>query len=118
MRDASDIRGYHAHIYTPDPASREVAARLREAIPTLFTVQLGRWHDNPIGPHPGSMYQVAFAADEFAKIVPWLMLNRGGLSILVHPETGNDVEDHETNPLWLGTPQPLDIDFLRRLPVR
>ncbi|HTL37949.1 MAG TPA: DOPA 4,5-dioxygenase family protein [Kofleriaceae bacterium] len=116
MRQASEIKGYHAHIYTPDPASREVAARLREALPGVATVQLGRWHDGPIGPHPISMYQVAFEPSELAKIVPWLMLNRGGLSILVHPETGNDVEDHETNPLWLGTPVTLDIEFLRRLP--
>jgi aromatic ring-cleaving dioxygenase len=113
MRDASEISGYHAHIYTP-PEARELAARLREEIPKRFTVQLGRWHEQPIGPHPMSMFQVAFAPDELPKILPWLMLNRGGLRVLVHPETGDDVADHTAHPLWLGEPLPLDIEFLRK----
>ena len=81
------IRSYHAHIYY-DPATRPVAERLREAIGDGFTVELGRWHDEPVGPHPISMYQVAFAVAEFPRLVPWLMLNRGGLDVLVHPQTG------------------------------
>jgi len=39
-------------------------------------VQLGRWHDKPIGPHPQAMYQVAFLPSQFGKVVPWLMLHR------------------------------------------
>ena len=113
MRDASEISGYHAHIYF-DPATKPVALAIREAIAARFTVELGRVHDVPVGPHPIAMYQVAFATDELAKILPWLMLNRGGLSILVHPRTSDEVADHETHPLWLGAPLPLDIDFLRR----
>jgi aromatic ring-cleaving dioxygenase len=42
------------------------------------------------------------------------MLNHDGLSILVHPLTGDPVADHTKTPLWLGEPQPLDIGFLRR----
>jgi aromatic ring-cleaving dioxygenase len=113
MRAITEIRGYHAHIYF-DPETRAVAERLREAIGAGFTVELGRWRDQPIGPHTKAMYQVAFATTEFATLVPWLMLNRGDLSILVHPETGDDVADHATNPLWLGPPLPLDIEFLRQ----
>lgn len=114
-RDASAITGYHAHIYF-DPSTRAFAVGLREEIGRQFTVELGRVHDVPVGPHPISMYQVAFAIAELPKLLPWLMLNRRGLSVLVHPMTGNEVEDHETNPLWLGTPVPLNIEFLRNLP--
>ncbi len=57
----------------------------------LFTVTLGRWHDVLVGPHRQSMYQVAFAREEFPRLVPWLMLNREGLSILVHPLTGDEL---------------------------
>jgi aromatic ring-cleaving dioxygenase len=60
------------------------------------------------------MYEVAFALDQFGPLVTWLMLNRDGLSILVHPLTGDPVADHTKTPLWLGEPQPLDIDCLRR----
>ena len=74
---------------------------------------MGRWRDEPVGPHPQPMYQVAFEASEFAKIVPWLMLNRRGLVVLVHPNTGDAVADHDVNPLWLGEKLPLKIDFLR-----
>jgi DOPA 4,5-dioxygenase len=113
MREASEIQGYHAHVYF-DEHTREIAARLREAIGERFTTKLGTWHERKVGPHPQWMYQVAFETAEFAKLVPWLMLNRSGLSILVHPRTGDDVADHDVNPLWLGKALPLDLEFLRR----
>jgi aromatic ring-cleaving dioxygenase len=110
--DQAKIRGYHAHIYY-DQGSRETAARLREAIERSFEVVMGRWRDEPVGPHPQAMYQVKFDPGEFARIVPWLMLNRGGLAILVHPETDNAYLDHAENALWLGQKLSLRLDTLR-----
>jgi len=112
--EAIKITGFHAHIYY-DPTSRDLAARVREGLGARFDVQLGRWHDRPIGPHPKSMYQVAFLPEEFAKVISWLMLNREGLDILVHPETGDDVADHTNHALWLGEKLQMNIEFLRRL---
>lgn len=117
MRELTEISSYHAHVYF-DPTTREIAKRLREGLGERFVVELGRWHEQPVGPHTQGMYQVAFAVDEFARVVPWLMLNRDGLSILVHPNTGDEVADHDLNPLWLGAPLPLDIPFLRGLEER
>ena len=111
--DIAGIAGYHAHVYYA-PATRPVAERLRQALGEGFAVTLGRWHDQPIGPHPQAMYQVAFEVPEFARLVPWLMLNRAGLSVLVHPSTGDDYEDHARFALWLGTPLPLRLETLRR----
>ena len=113
MNDPKSITGYHAHIYYPDPASRERAAVVREAVDSHFDVRLGRWRDQPVGPHPVPMYQVAFAPDQFPKVVPWLMLNRAELTVLVHPETGDQIADHTINALWLGQVLELDIEFLR-----
>jgi aromatic ring-cleaving dioxygenase len=110
--DIDEIEGYHAHIYY-DPESRPRAERLREAIGSAFEVQLGRWHDRPVGPHPQAMYQVAFSVAEFPRLVPWLMLNREGLTVLVHPRTGDDYEDHAHQALWLGRVLPLDLESLR-----
>ena len=111
MNEPARITGYHAHVYY-DPATRPIAERLREAIGVRFTARLGRWHDRPVGPHPTSMYQVAFATAEFATLVPWLMLNRDGLDVLVHPETGDDVTDHRDHALWLGNKLALDLRAL------
>ncbi len=113
VADIARIEGYHAHVYY-ELATRPLAERLRQAIGERFAVTLGRWHDQPIGPHPRSMYQVAFDVAEFPRLVPWLMLNRGDLSVLVHPRTGDDYEDHARFPLWLGTPLPLRLEALRR----
>lgn len=111
--EAGAIEGYHAHVYY-DAATREAAERLRAAIGERFSARLGNWHDEPVGPHPTAMYQVAFAVDELPRLLPWLMLNRGGLSVLVHPLTGDDYADHARFALWLGTPQALRLEMLRR----
>jgi DOPA 4,5-dioxygenase len=111
--DPGRITGYHAHIYYPDAAARDVAARLREAIGARFKVTLGRWRDEPVGPHPVPMYQVAFGVEEFPRLVPWLMLNRRGLTVLVHPETGDAYTDHADRPLWLGSVLPLKLETLK-----
>ena len=111
--DPGQIKGYHAHIYY-DPDTRPVAERLREAIGSGFRVRLGRWHDEPVGPHPVAMYQVAFGVEEFPRLVPWLMLNRSGLSVLVHPETEDAYDDHAIHALWLGAPLALRLEGLRR----
>jgi aromatic ring-cleaving dioxygenase len=103
------VIGYHAHVYY-DAQSRERAERVRASLGAAFNVRLGRWHDSPVGPHPTAMYQVAFAPDEFAKIVPWLMLNREDLNVLVHPETGDDLTDHTAHALWLGDKLELNTD--------
>ena len=106
------IREYHAHIYYDDE-TRSVAAEVRAALSERFDVTMGRWRDEPVGPHPIAMFQVAFVPELFAEFVPWLMRNRKGLTILGHPETGHPVPDHEDYPLWLGEKLDLDIDILR-----
>lgn len=109
MSDAPNaIPGYHAHVYY-DAATKPDAERLRADIDARFDVALGRWHDKPVGPHPCWSYQVEFAADQFAEIVPWLALNRRGLNILVHPETGDDRADHSDHAMWLGESVTLDL---------
>ena len=59
------------------------------------------------------MYQAGFPSELFSTIVPWLMLNGDSLTVLVHPETGNDVVNHGDNALWLGEKLALNIASLR-----
>lgn len=102
------IKSYHAHIYFDGPEQRRIAEVLREEIADRFSVVIGSWHDRPVGPHARAMYQVAFAPPEFARFVPWLMLNRRGLAVLVHPNAGHPKADHLFHALWLG--EVLDIN--------
>jgi DOPA 4,5-dioxygenase len=56
---------------------------------------------------------MTFQTGEFGKIVPWLMLNREGLDVLIHPLTESSYDDHSKNAMWLGTPVPMKLDILR-----
>ncbi len=107
-----ETKGYHAHIYY-DAATKPVAEKLRETIAAKFAVEAGGLSDEPRGPHPISQFVAIFETPEFQNIVPWLMLNREGLDVLVHPLTESSYDDHSKNALWLGTPVPMRLDILR-----
>ena len=108
----SRISSFHAHIYYDPSATRAKAERLRELVAERFLVRNGSWHDVPVGPHPSAMFQISFATDVFPKIVPWLMLNRLGLTILVHPNTDRPRDDHLNHALWMGRVLELDASRL------
>jgi aromatic ring-cleaving dioxygenase len=112
----SEIRGYHAHVYY-DQATKPVASRLRDIIIARFNVEPGGFSDEPRGPHPISQFNVIFETPEFQNIVPWLMLNREGLDILVHPLTDSSLNDHTAYAMWLGNPVALNTGILRHAPV-
>jgi DOPA 4,5-dioxygenase len=107
------ISGYHAHVYF-DAATRESAERLCTEAGRLFKLTVGRMHDKPVGPHPRGSCQLAFDRDEFAKVMPWLIENRGGLTIFAHAETGNAIEDHTEHVLWLGPSETLNLAGLKQ----
>lgn len=106
------IVSWHAHVYFDPASTRSQAERVRAGIAERFQVQLGRWHEVPIGPHTAAMYQVAFDVDVFADLVPWLALHREELNVLVHPNTLAPRADHLVHALWLGPPLPLRGDVL------
>lgn len=108
---SGEITSFHAHIYF-DATTRAAAARVRDGLAAQFDVELGRWHEQPIGPHPQPMYQVKFMPSEFGTLVPWLMLHHENLPVLIHPNTGDEVGDHTHRALWLGEKLPLNITFL------
>jgi DOPA 4,5-dioxygenase len=110
---APAISDYHAHIYYRS-SSRGTAAHVRRALAERFEVVIGRWHDRPVGPHPEPMFQAAFPVTEFPRLVPWLMLHRAGLIVLIHPNTGDPLADHRDHGMWLGDRLPLDLAALDR----
>lgn len=107
------IESYHAHIYY-EPETRPAAEALRRQMEALFPAGIyGRWHDRPVGPHPSAMFQVAFPADLFASIAPWLMLNHGPLTIFLHPNTGKALTDHKHHAVWMGRQRELNLGMLK-----
>ena len=115
MPNRRAIKDYHAHVYYDPAHSRARAERLRQRVAKAFPqARLGRWHDELVGPHPQSMYQIAFAAEMIGAFVPWLMLNRDGLTILLHPETGDDLTDHTAHAAWFGAVLPLRLAMFKK----
>lgn len=104
--------GYHAHIYYDVNKTRAVAEQVCAAVSEKFRVEIDGFRDTPVGPHPISNVLVIFKPDEFERVVPYLMLNRAGLDILVHPLTEDAVEDHSDYAIWLGNPVALKLHTL------
>lgn len=115
-RGSGAITSYHAHIYWRSPEERARALELRQWLGERFGVAMGRVHDRAVGPHTSPMYQVAFTTDVFPRLVPWLMLNRSTLSVLIHPNTGRARDDHLRHALWLGEPLALREEVLPNEP--
>ena len=105
-QNTPEIKDWHAHVYF-DAATRDAAWALRERIEKSFEINMGRFHEKPVGPHPKFSYQVHFKNEQFAPLISWLTLNHGGLTVFVHPNTGQDLEDHRDRALWIGQSVPL-----------
>ena len=104
--------GYHAHIYYNPERTRGVAQRVCAAAEKQFRIENDGFRDEPRGPHPIANVLLVFKPDQFEHVVPWLMLNRGGLDVLVHPLTTDAVEDHRAYAIWLGNPVELKLHTL------
>lgn len=108
--EVTAITSWHAHVYF-DPTSRGAALTFRDRVAARFgdRVEMGRFHERPVGPHPMWSYQVAFAPAHLAEVVGWLALNHGALDLFVHPNTGDPLRDHRDSALWLGRSHVLDL---------
>jgi DOPA 4,5-dioxygenase len=111
--DPADITSWHAHVYF-DAATRDTAWTLREAIEARFgeIVQIGRFHERPVGPHPMWSYQLAISREHFMTVVEWLTLNHGALDVFVHPNTTDALRDHRDAAVWIGRSHTLNLGAL------
>lgn len=117
------ISSYHAHIYY-DATTKHIATQLRNEFVAYLKreiefgildsddIVIGAMHDGPVGPHTKSQFMVAFTRHTFHSLLNHLILSRNGLSVLVHPETGNDYKDHTDYTLWMGNRVALDLSKL------
>ncbi|RLN91673.1 hypothetical protein BBJ28_00001710 [Nothophytophthora sp. Chile5] len=139
IREApSTVKEWHFHTYwfaTRNERSGKEAQALREALvqqvasdPKNFVAvcdgvtdaQLpGLTHTpppmnhGPVGPHLSGSFETWVPAESLAQVLAWFTLHRGSLSVLVHPLTRYELEDHTTHAMWLGKPWVIDLDCLR-----
>jgi len=121
--------GFDVHVYhfqqNPDQKkfARELWERIRREFPEL---RIYRFWEEPIGPHPVAMFEVnLFTPAQFGAFIPWLVINRGPLSVLVHPNTVDPVtgeqdgeRDHTQRATWLGEKIFLDLGAFKRFKAR
>ncbi|KAJ5116259.1 hypothetical protein N7456_000607 [Penicillium angulare] len=119
---AKDRRGgFDIHIYhfqnNPDQVTfaKALHERIRREFPEL---RIYRFFDKPVGPHPVAMFEVnLFTPAQFGAFIPWLVINRGPLSALVHPNTteaaDDEERDHTQRATWLGERIPLDLRIFK-----
>ncbi|KAJ5639559.1 uncharacterized protein N7484_007421 [Penicillium longicatenatum] len=94
--------------------------RIRREFPEL---RIYKFFDQPIGPHPVAMFEVnVFTPAQFGAFIPWLVINRGQLSALIHPNTDIEVgrsegaeeeRNHTQRATWLGDKIPLDLRLFK-----
>lgn len=106
-----DIRCYHAHVYF-DEDNLEEAKKLTQAAGERFNIRVGRLHSRPVGPHPRGSCQLSFKAEILGEVVTWLLLNRSGLTVLLHGLSGDELRDHTEFVFWLGAAEDLDLSAL------
>lgn len=105
------IHGYHAHIYF-DADEYDQAEKIAQAVGKQFDLRVGRMHSESVGPHPRGSCQLAFNKDLLGTVLPWLLLNRRGLTVLLHSITGDDIQDHTEFAFWLGKEETLILSRL------
>ncbi|KZT74025.1 hypothetical protein DAEQUDRAFT_742728 [Daedalea quercina L-15889] len=103
----SEIR----HILSRNADEHQAALELRDAVlrwrrdGAFIAVPLFRVNTDPTGLHPVGSYENWCPSESFASVYSYLCLNRGNLSVLVHPLTREE----------MGPSFPLDLTTLRVL---
>lgn len=102
------IRDWHAHVYF-NQATLGQARTLCGLAARELPVRQGRVHEKLVGPHPQWSCQLGFDHPDFAQVLTWLTLHRDGLTVFVHPNTGDELADHRDRAIWLGRSDELHL---------
>lgn len=114
LRNPQSIRDWHAHVYF-DVTTRAQAWSLRETIEAELAgrIEMGRFHESNVGPHPMCSHQLSIASRDFLAVIGCLTLNRGQLDVFVHPNTGDGLRDHRDSAIWLGHSHVLNLTIFQ-----
>jgi len=107
----NQISKYHAHFYfNQDTVQTAKEIYLKSEV--LNDTFRGRFNERNVGPHTLWSFMIGFDSSQLNEVIPWLTLNRAGLTVLIHPVTDNDLKDHTEHAMWLGEPIDLNTSIL------
>lgn len=136
---SGNIEEFHFHVYwfQHNPVQSRQALRLREMIvdnvrarnftavcngvtkkilPNLDEDAVPKFNTGPLGPHPCGSFEVWTPKEYLPQLMSLFMLNRGDLSILLHPLGGpigmSSYEGHTVHAMWLGPSFRIDLSVL------
>ena len=115
--DSDSVKGWHAHVYFDQTTAAQAKAFCEAADSRFAALKKGRFHEKLVGPHSHWSCQLAFRPELAAEVFAWLTLNRQGLTVFIHPITGDDYIDHRDRAIWMGTPAHLKLEALPRRAV-
>ena len=105
---------YHVHVYfenSQHSIAEAVRDKMLKELPEIEGA--GTLRSRAIGPHPTPMFEAWFESKDLNQIVEWIKNNRNGLSVMFHPLTGNDLDDHKIHAFWIGESLPLRLEVFR-----
>lgn len=103
---------YHFHLYF-SPEQFDLASEIANKLATTFKVPVGRVWDRPVGPHPVNSCQITVKREQFEEIAAWLLKNRQGLDVFIHPEGDDDLVDHRDHIMWIGRSYEIKLDIFK-----
>ena len=107
---------YHAHVYYDAEQvafATELHRRARQDLGELATIWPMRM--TPVGPHYAPMFEIEFPHDSREPVLDWVQAHHGPLPVMLHPETGNVLDDHRDHAVWLGRNLGVNLAVLEAL---
>ena len=122
------IYSYHIHLlyFQQNQEHTAGAYKIREAFRNAFNSTLGPdCHDlfhndntcildpdeGPAGPFPTAQWSVFVLPEHLGPMMGWIMQHKQEYSILIHTNSGCEVEDHSWWTVWGGQPWSLDLSI-------
>ncbi len=107
---------YHGHFYfTSETMSSAELIRQKMILELTGLIRVFPVLPREVGPHPFPMFEFHFRGSDYDSTKAWLEKNRAGHSILLHPLSGDDIQDHTQFAEFIGQPVGLNISFLKAL---
>ncbi len=121
------VEGYDVHVVFSSSQEAEAVALFTAFSEYVAAEQIPHQRalifKAPVGPWPTPMWQILLRRlgsrddleRDLGKCIAWMMLNRGELSAMFHPNTrtaedfGGGLRDHRDYSLWLGPAQQLRL---------